>query len=208
MTNEKRIEEAAKAIYETRDDAYDLDAWEQLDRTQQERYVCDARTALAVFEKALGEVTVTPTDDEREALAQIIRDTDRDAPNPWSQGMADAILTAGFRRSVVPEPRGDAYELTVDMLEDLLVTAGVTPGEHGTAIRKTAGALVYKIRARLTSEPQGEPSDAKVAAAGRELFDRARPGNEHADLTYEEVRGEYEADAHAALRAAGVGGAR
>lgn len=49
---EKLIEEAAKAIYETRDDAYDLDAWEQLDSVQQERYVCDARAALAVFEKA------------------------------------------------------------------------------------------------------------------------------------------------------------
>lgn len=42
-----------------------------------------------------------------------------------------------------------AYELTVDMLEDLLVASGASPAEHGIEIRTTAGALVYKIRAAL-----------------------------------------------------------
>lgn len=88
----------------------------------------------------------------------------------------------GEPSSVSPEPECEdgtprdfqAYELTVDMLEDLLVTAGVTPGAHGTEIRKTASALVYKIGRRLATESQAEPSDAEVEEAleewNRSLF--------------------------------------
>lgn len=128
--NEKLIEEAAKAIYETRDDAYDLDAWEQLDRTQQERYVCDARTALAVFEKAhekyleredaeygsvieqleAVEKAHTPTSDEREALARLVFPIPPDAtPGAFAYGVADRAILSGFRRSVVPEPSAEEW---------------------------------------------------------------------------------------------------
>lgn len=40
------IEAAALAIFEIRDDAYDLDEWEDLTAVDRERYVCDARAAL------------------------------------------------------------------------------------------------------------------------------------------------------------------
>ncbi|MBC6496092.1 hypothetical protein [Microbacterium sp. 4-7] len=71
-----------------------------------------------------------------------------------------------LRTTEVTEPSDDTYELTVDMLEGLLVAAGVAPGEHGTEIRKTAGALVYKIRARQSAESQGEAPDAQLLARG------------------------------------------
>lgn len=110
-----------------------------------------------------------------------------------------------------------AYELTVDMLEDLLVTAGAAPNEHSAEIRKTAGALVYKIGSRLTAKPQGEASDVIVdewiARAVAESDDK-----NHEDLchcaswpescvTYAERRPwshDAEFVARAALRAAGV----
>lgn len=130
----------------------------------------------------------TPTDDEREALRiahldarQAAYRKEREdwfvdheaepeiASNAFFRGW-DAAVDGDFRRSEVPEPSAEngtprdyqAYELTVDMLEDLLVTAGVSASEHGIAIRKTAGALVYKIGRCLVPEPQGEPSDAQV----------------------------------------------
>lgn len=95
-----------------------------------------------------------PTDDEREALADLRYTvhggtTAPDGVHRVGRVAADAVLAAGFRRTV-----------------------------------------------------QGEPTDAQVQAAARELFNRARPGNEYADLTYAEVRAEYEADARAVLRAA------
>lgn len=89
-----------------------------------------------------------------------------------------AILAAGFRRTVQGEPgirvNMDAPIPYVGTTDDFMVNV----------------------------RPQGEPTDAAVSAAARALFDRARPGNEYADMTYAEVRGEYEADARAALRAA------
>lgn len=110
-------------------------------------------------------------------------------------------------RTEVPEPSTEdgtprdfqAYELTVDMLEDLLVAAGVAASEHGVAIRKTAGALVYKIGQGLAPEPQGEPSDAQVQAALDAYFDPEKPN----------WRGELAGRMRAALRAAAeAGGAR
>lgn len=40
------IENAASAIYEVRDDPYDLEEWGDLDSAERERYECDARAAL------------------------------------------------------------------------------------------------------------------------------------------------------------------
>ena len=45
-------------------------------------------------------------------------------------------------------------------------------------------------------------TDEQVGAGAKALFDRDNPGREHALLAYEEVRGEYEAEARATLEAA------
>lgn len=47
-----------------------------------------------------------------------------------------------------------------------------------------------------------EPTDAEVEAAARALFNRSRPGNEYAELTWIEIRGEYLSEARDALSAA------
>lgn len=114
------------------------------------------------------------TEDRREALAEGLRRWSVQSQHDRVEQRDHDLYGMGARQGfalgaewwksthAAPEPQGeqsDAYELTVDMLEDLLVTVGVAPGEHGTEIRKTAGALVYKIGARLTPSAQGEPSD-------------------------------------------------
>lgn len=88
MNNEKLIEEARRAHRQTPGSDDDK-----------------MRAALAVFEKALGEATVTPTDDEREALAFVIEQGwgnptwDGKTLRPIDRQIADAVLAAGFRRS-------------------------------------------------------------------------------------------------------------
>ena len=47
------IEDAAKAIFDVRDDEFDLDEWEDIDSTEHERYQCDARAALPVIVAAV-----------------------------------------------------------------------------------------------------------------------------------------------------------
>ena len=47
------IEDAAKAIFNVRDDEFDLDEWEDIDSTEHERYQCDARAALPVIVAAV-----------------------------------------------------------------------------------------------------------------------------------------------------------
>lgn len=54
----------------------------------------------------------TPTDDEREALARIIRDRRIWNGYDSDEQDADAILAAGFRRSEVPEPSADDEDRT------------------------------------------------------------------------------------------------
>ena len=39
-------ERIARALFEVRDDAYDLDEWEDLDSTDRERWMCDAAAVL------------------------------------------------------------------------------------------------------------------------------------------------------------------
>ena len=148
--------------------------------------VVDLLTRLAGALEA-AEKAHTPTDDEREVLRAEAEKVQRaawaeihgqDPTRTYSVAEVkqlvysfDNVLSSALRRPEEPSaengtPRDyQAYELTVDMLEDLLVTAGVSASEHGIAIRKTASALVYKIGRRLAPEPQGEPSDAQVLAA-------------------------------------------
>lgn len=125
--------------------------------------VKDARTALAVFEKAhtptrtVIQITpeavqreyelrngVTPTDDERETLTLIVRDVHNfdgrhehlSLAGAEAGRIADAILAAGFCRPEVQEP---------------------------SAFRCS------HCRHCDAQEPQGEPSDAQVRAAAESL---------------------------------------
>lgn len=104
MTSEEAIEEAAKAIWETRLVVVDDDLWERLDGSKSD-YVREARAAFAVFEKANA-----PTGDEREALACILDGNQVPPSFPNAQEFwadeVDAILAAGFRRTVQGEPSG------------------------------------------------------------------------------------------------------
>lgn len=91
---------------------------------------------------------LTPTDAEREALIDVMRN----APTHGNvvvryDEAADAILAAGFRRTEVPEP---SVEHT-----SFYGTPGTHPGTRQEC----------KV---CPPEPQGEPSDAQVEAeAGR-----------------------------------------
>lgn len=118
MTDERLIEEAAKAIWIARHADGDLKwgevAWSELttpDDWSEEALeaVEQARAALAVFEAAHA-----PTDDEREALDRIIepyfdRAVDYDDGSRDDEGLRDDILAAGFRRSEVSRP-ADSFD--------------------------------------------------------------------------------------------------
>lgn len=114
MNREELIEEAAKALFVGGDG---------LDSSPETRAIWEPRirAALAVFEQARTPKVIerhdlvmpicedTPTDDEREALALLLAKL-REARHPegldaWSSdGIAHAILAAGFRRTVQGEP--------------------------------------------------------------------------------------------------------
>lgn len=51
MAAASREDAAAKAIFDVRDDAYDLEEWEDLDSTEKEPYLCQARAALSAAER-------------------------------------------------------------------------------------------------------------------------------------------------------------
>ncbi|WP_431863005.1 hypothetical protein [Microbacterium algeriense] len=189
MTNEKLIEEAAKAIYEAR----------------VEESTCGdlARAALAVFEKAH-----TPTDDEREDehQAQMIafetakleaRNSMRHDPHVWHEALEDALdkvlpavwhAAAGFRRSEVPEPSAHrceecetcgvhgashlkccgcydgvcCQESEPQGMSDLIERSslGTPEAQELRASVSDEKAQALVAEARRRSEPQGEPSDA------------------------------------------------
>ena len=43
------VEMIAKALFDVRDDEFDLDEWEDIDGSERERYICDARAVLAIL---------------------------------------------------------------------------------------------------------------------------------------------------------------
>jgi len=47
--NHEALEAAAKAIFDVRDDEFDLEDWDDLGATERERYECDARAALSAY---------------------------------------------------------------------------------------------------------------------------------------------------------------
>jgi len=133
-SNEKLIEEAAKAIWS----ATDALTWEQTSEDMRESCRVEARAALAVFEKAH-----TPTGDEREALeaalfyvdltgAKVFRWADPRVvlgDDSFASEMIPAILAAGFRRSEVPEPSAEEWAVRVHAAREKAIAKGYTP-EH------------------------------------------------------------------------------
>lgn len=53
MFSNEAIERAAKAIFDIRDDPYDVDEWEDLDSTDRELYLCQARAVVAALKGEL-----------------------------------------------------------------------------------------------------------------------------------------------------------
>ena len=99
MTNDKRealIEEAAKALAGLTDAEWDIATAEGTDHLA--GYFEAAEQVLAVFEAAQ-----KPTTDEREHMAQVIRNAEASGP-VFASTLADVILAAGFRRPVQGEP--------------------------------------------------------------------------------------------------------
>lgn len=150
--------------------------------------------APPVFEKALGEATVTPTDDEREALAKLLDEIDSDwlmgeARPPYPSEMAHELILrgVGFRRSEVPEPSAEDYP-DAEALAALRANAPEPSAiiNEGTddawqAIADALGNLGYALNSHeetaawvqqylFTPEPQGEPSDAQDFKIDHELM--------------------------------------
>lgn len=48
-----RLEAAAKAMFDTRDDPYDMDEWEEIDSTEREPYTCQAAAALSAADAVM-----------------------------------------------------------------------------------------------------------------------------------------------------------
>jgi hypothetical protein len=106
VTDEKLIEEAAKAVYNNdpswgyvyEDDHSEHAAdWEDLGDDLRDKFRTIASGVLAVFGKAH-----TPTDDEREALFRALDGLVPDGID--HRDAVDAVLAAGFRRTAQGEP--------------------------------------------------------------------------------------------------------
>lgn len=157
------------------------------------------------FEKAH-----TPTDDDREALAEVIEVLDTHGQWPVDR-ITDAILAAGFRRSE-PEPSVET--------EDEMHTRGATSfdcdrcgqdpedcycGDEPQGERFADHSERYVPK--RPKEPQGEPSDAQVHAAAVALDPSAwEPGPNYQSQTFSRARDASLDRARAALRAAGEAG--
>lgn len=157
----------------------------------------------------------TPTDDEREvarlrvALDQVWDVIQRDVRtlsnlDPVEIGAIIARALEPARRSVVPEPSAESEaERTCAICGRTDIVAEDMPfNDNGTAWEGGNGSVIC-TRCDPTKprspEPQGEPSDAQGVIA-RALMDSARMDTFNAWSLAEEIA--------AALRAAGVGGAR
>jgi len=122
----------------------------------------------------------TPTDDEREVLARIVRDETGEADEE-SGFVADAVLAAGFRRSVVPDSPclvawgTHACRLPADHTEPCQCCCTCTDHLAESDENGCVGAAPYygpettfsnapvpaqTLAAVRIEPPQGEPSDA------------------------------------------------
>ncbi len=151
MTDREKLIEEARRAY--------LDAWAA---TNLEDVPPGTRSrngiiaALAVFEKAH-----TPTDDEREALIAEGRDWEGALESPTARDVVRRLTDAldGFRRSEIPEPKGDWYDTHCPTCD--------APEPWHTA---TCAVVHVKV------PEQGEPSDALDLDALEALAKAATPG--------------------------------
>lgn len=156
MTNDKLIEEAAKALY-----FEDCGVAALGDDAEPFREM--ARAAFAVFEKAHA-----PTDDEREALARVSEWADwLEDGAPLKPSMVTVIGMA--RRSEVPKPQGEPrhfapYGSTNALCDETVprqVAWDETTGEyadHRFTVKRSRTTCA-ECQWRMAPEPQGEPSD-------------------------------------------------
>lgn len=166
----------------------------------------DERYSLAyappVFEKTLGEATLTPTDDEREALARAW-DAGHRKGIRWKRGDAPE----NPYRSEVPEPSAEpgwSHPEAMYSPEVFMEIQGLLNEAQGSPMHALRLAV-----SRQMSEPQGEPSDAAIRNHGgwdMELQSKSYPPDSavSAALTAWNVTGGSDRVAmRAALRAAG-----
>lgn len=149
MVDQKLVDELEKAL---RDEAYD--GW--FGYMGGEQFTAYVRT-LAVTAAKVVEEAHNPTDDEREALANLIQ---LGYVTDWYEA-ADRILAAGFRRSEVPEPSSVA-----EMIERSSIGTPEAQALRATVSDEKAAALVAEAHRR--SEPHGEPSSEVPEPSGRE----------------------------------------
>ena len=151
MTDERLIEEAAKAIRNAGGGV--PFAWESLPEGHREYRRTQARAALAVFEAAHA-----PTDDEREALQDALKylDTLHADRQIWYDDYSNLhdLVSSALRRSEVPEPSAEPKhdESCAEWCNHCQVC--------GEGIRYGS-----RCREHYQNQPQGEPSDAQVEAA-------------------------------------------
>ncbi|QOC59431.1 hypothetical protein SEA_LIFES_108 [Microbacterium phage Lifes] len=178
MTNERLIEEAAKAV-----EKVPYHAWHDVTRAGAREI---ARATLAVFEKAH-----TPTDDEREAEVKSYSGWDADEVARYPRVAADVIeqlrtrLLDEFRRAEVPEQSAECPKCGVRVADQ-------TPSTFYTHHDETCGGAL--------EEPQGEPSDAQVTAALHALYAVQHPHSAPGGLS--DYGDEVVSAMRAALRAA------
>lgn len=189
MTDERLIEEAAKAIQDiARERVPGIVIGERAAQTTHEY----ARAALAVFEKAH-----TPTNDERidQAIAYI-RAAWLGTGEPTRNTPAGEIIAIlrGDRGFEVPEPQGDDHSDHARCSECAEWPRKESQGEPSderirlatlAAVKKGAKSDAEAMRNYREAErviraaiphlrhhvPQGEPSDAQVDAAARSIYE-------------------------------------
>lgn len=105
-------EQIAEAIFNVRDDEFDLDEWDDLDSTEKERYLCDADAVLASPAIAkLKADTLREAADDLHARANgpaLIRAVDR-----WG-GYYGGVWTAMQNEESALRLRADAIERLSD----------------------------------------------------------------------------------------------
>ncbi|UUX60156.1 hypothetical protein [Glutamicibacter halophytocola] len=91
--NRPALAAAAKGIFDVRDGEFDLDEWEDLDATQQERYECDARAAASAYIAV--DRPVVKSEEELDALPQgtVIMATG----GRWDPEHPELFLKCGFK---------------------------------------------------------------------------------------------------------------
>lgn len=193
MNREELIEEAAKALHRA---AWGEDIAEPADPDYMAEMRRQAEMVLAAFEKVHAKdlamspglvinpadsFNVSPTDDEREALARLfdahwmtplgkcacgwvhpqygMRASHLD-PIYVRQHLAYVVSNAGYRRSEVPEPSAAREFLKSALAES---DANVSEGGAGWDVEVDARTVLELLDE--VPEPQGEPSDAQVLAA-------------------------------------------